>query len=122
MQRNRLIVLLGALVVIVLGFVLGSGGASKKSSASRTDKFIVNVIGGKPAGWVAQLAGRRNDTLDLTVKSDVSDEIHVHGYDFKRTVKAGGSVEFKFRATISGVFVIELEAKSEQIASLMVTT
>ena len=44
----------------------------------------------------------------------------MHGYDFHKNVSAGGSVSFSFPATIEGVFVIELEAKGEQIAQLTV--
>ena len=49
-----------------------------------------------------------------------SDEIHVHGYNFHKDVKAGGSVSFSFPAKIDGEFVIELESRGEQIASLVV--
>jgi hypothetical protein len=54
------------------------------------------------------------------VVSDVSDEIHVHGYNFHKDVKKGGSVSFDFPAKIDGIFVIELESRGEQIASLQV--
>jgi hypothetical protein len=37
-------------------------------------------------------------------------------------VVAGGAVHFAFRATIDGNFVIELESRAEQIASLTVRT
>ena len=56
--------------------------------------------------------------MRFTVTSDVADEIHVHGYDFHKDVPAGGSVTFTFPANIEGVFVIELEAKGEQIGQL----
>jgi hypothetical protein len=56
----------------------------------------------------------------FTVSSDVADEIHVHGYDLKRDVPAGGSVTFKFPARIDGVFEIELEGRKQQIAELRV--
>ena len=54
------------------------------------------------------------------VTSDIAEEVHVHGYDLHKDVAAGGTVTFNFPASISGVFVIELEARSEQIASLKV--
>jgi hypothetical protein len=55
------------------------------------------------------------------VTSDVADEIHVHGYDLKQDVPAGGSVRFSFPASIEGVFEIELEDHKEQIAQLKVS-
>jgi len=50
----------------------------------------------------------------------VSDEIHVHGYNFHKDVEKGGSVSFNFPAKIEGIFDIELESRAEQIASLQV--
>jgi hypothetical protein len=44
----------------------------------------------------------------------------VHGYDFHKNVRAGGKVSFSFPAKIDGVFVIELESRAQQIASLEV--
>ena len=52
--------------------------------------------------------------------SDVADEIHVHGYDLHKDVTKGGTVSFDFPAKMDGGFVVELESRSEQIASLKV--
>ncbi len=52
--------------------------------------------------------------------SDVSDEVHVHGYDMMKDVKAGGSVSFDFPARLEGVFEAELEGRKEQIVELRV--
>jgi len=81
----------------------------------------VVVRGGKPQGGVKKLAFSKGDQVAFRVRSDVADEIHVHGYDLKREVPAGGTATFSFRATIDGIFVVELEGRAEQIASLEVT-
>lgn len=122
MQRNRLILLALAAVVIIGGFVAASGDPSSSGHKPKTDKFTVRVVGGKPAGGIAKLSAAKSDTIELTVQSDVADEIHLHGYDYKKAVNAGGSVHFSFPASIAGIFVIELESRSEQIASLEVGT
>ena len=57
--------------------------------------------------------------MRLVVRSDVSDEIHLHGYDIPKDVKAGGSVSLTSRE-LDGVFEIELENRKEQIAELRV--
>ncbi len=44
----------------------------------------------------------------------------MHGYDLKKDVTAGGSVEFDFKATIEGRFEVELENAGTQIAMLEV--
>ena len=79
------------------------------------------VKNGKPEGGIKKLNYKKNDQVRLVVRSDVADEIHVHGYNFKKDVPANGSVQFNFPATIEGVFEIELEGRKEQIAELRVS-
>jgi hypothetical protein len=80
----------------------------------------VNVVGGKPKGGVKKLKFNKGDTIRFRVRSDVADEVHVHGYDVKKDVAAGGSATFSIPATIDGRFEVELEGRHEQIAQLEV--
>jgi FtsP/CotA-like multicopper oxidase with cupredoxin domain len=120
MGRNQRIGLLaGALVVVVIAvIVIGGGGDDKTKTASGPQ--TVTVVNGKPDGGVKTITYKKGDTVDLTVESDTADEIHIHGYDLHKDVAKGGSVHFTFPASIDGKFVVELEAKGEQIASLQV--
>jgi heme/copper-type cytochrome/quinol oxidase subunit 2 len=115
-----LVVLIAALVV---AFVLAKGSGSdnnKTSTSSSSGPVVINVVGGKPQGGVQKITVKKGQPVRFTVHSDVSDEIHVHGYNFHKDVEKGGSVSFDFPATIDGIFDIELESRSEQIASLQV--
>jgi hypothetical protein len=99
------------------------GKAPKKSKSAKpaTPPVVqIKVQGGKPVGGVGKLRVKKGDTVRFAVISDVADEVHVHGYDFKKVVKPGGRVTFSFPAKIDGVFEIELEKRAEQIASLEV--
>lgn len=79
------------------------------------------VVGnGKPVGGVAELSYEAGEDVLFKVRSDVSDELHLHGYDISKEVEAGGSVEFHFKAEIEGVFELELEQRAEPIAELQV--
>ena len=82
---------------------------------------VIVVRGGKPQGGVQELRYAKGDRVRLVVRSDVADEVHIHGYDLKQDVPAGGSVRFSFAADIEGVFEIELEERKEQIAELRVS-
>jgi hypothetical protein len=130
-------VIAAAVAVSVAGFVIASSGGngnSTKSGPSTTETTTATggtapkpaapvrivVKGGKPVGGVKDITVKKGDPVRFVVVSDVSDEIHVHGYDFHKNVKKGGSVSFDFPAKIDGVFVIELERRAEQIASLKV--
>ena len=56
---------------------------------------VVVVKGGKPEGGIKKLEYKKGDQVRFVVRSDVADEIHVHGYDFKKDVPAGGSVQLQ---------------------------
>ena len=107
----------------------GATGATGEAGATGTDKPAARkpevpaivVTGGKPAGGVKRLSFDSGDRIQFTVKSDVSDEVHVHGYDESKDVPAGGSVRFSFPARIEGVFEVELEGRHQQIAELRVS-
>jgi heme/copper-type cytochrome/quinol oxidase subunit 2 len=49
------------------------------------------------------------NTVLIRVKSDVADEVHIHGYDLVQEVAAGGSASFEFVADVPGIFEVELE-------------
>jgi uncharacterized protein (UPF0333 family) len=115
-----LVVLVAALVV---AFVLAKGSGSndnKTSTSSSSGLVVIHVVNGKAQGGIQKITVNKGQPARFTVKSDVSDEIHVHGYNVHKDVKKGGSVSFDFPATIDGIFDIELESRSEQIASLQV--
>jgi len=112
----------GAIVVAVVLLVLlkdDSGESTSTSDAGGKVPAIV-VEHGKPVGGIKDLTYNAGERVRFEVRSDVSDEIHVHGYDLMKDVEAGGSVEFDFPATIEGVFEAELEGRGEEIAELTV--
>jgi hypothetical protein len=107
-----------------------SGSQTTDDSASETGTSTapaqpavqtVRVVNGQPQGGVKRLEYKKGDRIRFKVQSDVADEIHVHGYDLKKDVTAGGSVQFSFAATIEGRFEVELENAGTQIAELEVT-
>ena len=73
----------------------------------------------------------RDDTLDrlsvpkdtrmrLVVIADVTDHVHLHGYDLMADVAPGSPAVLNFPADVSGRFEIELEDSGRQIAQLTV--
>ena len=71
-------------------------------------------------GKVTKLRFKQGDTVRFRVRSDVADEVHVHGYHLMKDVEPGETVTFSFPAEITGIFEIELEERGEQIAQLRV--
>ncbi|MEA2199538.1 MAG: hypothetical protein QOI89_134 [Solirubrobacteraceae bacterium] len=120
MSRNRRVALLAAVVVVVIvAFALASGGSSNKAKQTSGHAYIY-VVGGKPKGGVKTLTYNKGEQVVFTVVSDVADEVHVHGFNFKKGVARNGTVTFSFPATDQGGHVIELESRAEQIANLEV--
>ena len=120
MGRNQRIGLLVAAIVIIVVVAIVVGGGSSDNAKTASGPQTIDVVGGKPDGGIKTLTYKKGQTVDLTIKSDTADEIHIHGYDFHKDVAKGGSVRFTFPAKIDGKFVIELENAGQQIASLQV--
>ena len=140
---QRIGVLAVGIVALVLAFVLlrpggndggstapsGSASTTTRASASASTAqapaqptfATVRVVNGQPQGGIRTVSVKKGDRIRLRVVSDVADEIHVHGYDLKKDVAKGGSVQFSFPATIEGRFEVELEHAGTQIANLEVT-
>jgi FtsP/CotA-like multicopper oxidase with cupredoxin domain len=144
----RIGLVVATLVVIVLAFVLLSPGGDDEPTTAQTTTGTgatstgttegtatvitpppppaptfktITVTGGKPAGGVQTITVKKGERVRIAVSStDTSDEIHLHGYDLKRDLKAGGSVRFSFPADAEGIFEIELEGAGVQIGKLVV--
>jgi hypothetical protein len=80
----------------------------------------VTVRGGLPEGGVVRESTDKGDRVVVLVRSDVSDHVHVHGYDLMRDVAPGSPARIAFLATIPGRFEIELEDRGVRIAELTV--
>jgi hypothetical protein len=119
-SRNQRFVVLGLAVVIlvVAVVVIGTGGSS--DSTKDAGPTTVVVQGAKPVGGVKDVTFKKGGTVDLTVKSDTADEVHFHGYDVHKDVAKGGSVHFRFPASIEGKFVVELENHKQTLANVTV--
>jgi heme/copper-type cytochrome/quinol oxidase subunit 2 len=69
---------------------------------------------------VTELEVTEGETVRFRVRSDTADHVHVHGYDLLQDVTPGKTVTMSFKATITGIFEIELEAAGKEIARLKV--
>lgn len=114
--RNRLLGLAG--VILIAAFVgIALAPATKIRSAAPT---TIVVRDGVPLGGTHLLTYRQGTLINLTVRSDVADEVHFHGYDIHRDVAPGHPVHFLIRATIQGSYPVELEQHAETLAQITV--
>ncbi len=61
------------------------------------------------------------DLVEITVTSQVDEELHVHAYDHVAELIAGQTAVLRFEAEIPGVFEIELEGSGLQVIELTVS-
>jgi hypothetical protein len=81
---------------------------------------MVSVTDGKVTPKTHRVDVAKGSTVALMVTTDVSDEVHVHGYDLKKDVDAGDTGTIEFVADQSGVFEVELEDAALQLLQLEV--
>jgi heme/copper-type cytochrome/quinol oxidase subunit 2 len=137
-RTSRILAALATVVVLVIAFaVLSPGGddttpttrsttstaptTSTVAPAPTSSRASIVVRAGKPVGGIEKITLKKGSRAIVQVSSpDTSDEIHIHGYDLKKDLEAGGRVRFAFTAKTDGVYEIELEDAGVQIAQLVV--
>jgi hypothetical protein len=137
MQSNRTRVAIGvalvaaavALFIVLSGSDDDSGEGTSASANQRGAEVAqappmptIRLRQGEPIGGVQELSVNSGDQVRFRVVSDLAGQVHVHGYDYEKPVRTGGSVGFDFRATLEGGFEIELHhaAGESEIAELRV--
>jgi hypothetical protein len=138
---TRVLIAAGALVVAAVLFVVlrpdGDGGsASTTTAATQTTTptttvppppprpptppppahVRIVVRDGQPVGGVRRVTVSKGRRVVLVVTSDVTDHVHLHGYNVMRDVAPGRPARLSFRATIVGTVEVELEDRRLQIA------
>jgi hypothetical protein len=146
-QRRRLAGLCAVLALFGSGLLLASCGGDDGESAGTTTETTTTsetttttttttetapppppgpteirivVVDGAPKGGIVREKVQKNDRVVLVVRADVTDHIHLHGYDIMRDVAPGEPARLPFKATIPGRFEVELEDRGVQIADITV--
>jgi len=72
------------------------------------------------AAKVTRIEVSEGDQVRFRVRSDEPEELHVHGYDVTKDLEPGKTEKMSFKATIEGIFEIEFEHSTTQVAELRV--
>ena len=100
-----------------------TGSPTETTSASPTPDAVeieVEVEDGEVRG-PGDVEVRQGERVRLVVEADVSDEVHVHGYDLLAEVTPSEPAVIAFRADAPGVFEVELEGAGLPLLELTVT-
>ena len=92
------------------------------TTPERRDPVLIRITvrGGRVVGGVKRATLERGERAVLFVTADVSDHVHLHGYDRFADVAPGRPARLRFRATIAGRFEAELEDAGVPILALEV--
>jgi hypothetical protein len=138
-DRRLLYVLLAVAALVGLFIVLRQGNDDGESAstttattesepASATAPATPTVTESQVARWridsrddaLDRLSVPQGTQLRIVAIADVSDEVHVHGYELMADVAPGSPAVINFTADVAGRFEIELEQRGRQIAQLNV--
>jgi hypothetical protein len=137
---SKVVLLVVLVAAAVGGFVVLSGDDDDSGSDTTTEATnattttgnvpapptaSITVKGGEPVGGPAEVEVTKGDEVTLEISSDADGEVHVHGYEIEKPIKAGATVKVAFTADIDGKFEIEQHFESGephevQIAELTV--
>ena len=140
MTRAQRLTFLGiaAAIAVVAVILLATGGdktedasdsAQRRSTAAATatatDSAAEATATAKPppllrTGDVKALTYKQGETVRFRGRSAEKDDVHVHGYDIKQDLEPGKTATMSFKASITGIFEIELEVSGMQLAELKV--
>ena len=136
-QRRRLSGFLGVLALPCVCLALASCGGDDGDSAGTTSTETITtettpppagpteirivVVNGAPKGGIVREKVEKGDRVVVIVRSDVTDHVHLHGYDIMRDVAPDEPARLPFKATIPGRFEVELEVRGVPIADITVT-
>ena len=112
------------LTVAALGLavVAACGGSTPSSgSGTSTGRSLTVTVTGKqvtPAPDTVDLAVGK--TLTLTVTSDHDDQLHAHGFEVERDVKAGVPTTVVLKGAEPGVYEVEMHHPELKLLSVAV--
>jgi hypothetical protein len=146
--RYRWLILAGAIAMLVVLFAVLRNGDDNEASTNTTpattaattgatttvetteppattaaeQPTVVRVVvrGGKVVGGPQVHDVPFQKKVTLIVRSNIADEVHVHGYNLMRDVAPGMPVRLTFVTTLSGRFEFELEDAHLRLGELSV--
>src|SRR5215831_14222369 len=94
---------------------------AETTTTEPTKTIAITYKDGNVVGGLVHKTVDKDTKVTLVVRSDVADEVHLHGYDKHVDVTPGTPARLAFVASIPGRFVVELENRGLQIADLEVS-
>ena len=88
-------------------------------TATPPGEFSFDIAQGAVRGPLS-MAVRQGEQVSIRVRSDVADELHLHGYELSAPLPAGEEVALTFIAGKAGRFEVELHHSHRELGALEV--
>ena len=119
--RSLVIVSLAVGSLLVAGCAGSTTSAQSASPSGGVTQVRLVVKGSSVTGDTGTVAVRLGAPLQISVTSDVAEEVHVHGADISKDVEAGGTVVIDVTQKAPGRFEVELERSKRVLTRLQVS-
>jgi FtsP/CotA-like multicopper oxidase with cupredoxin domain len=83
-------------------------------------QITVSIVQKKVTPATGRIEVSKGSTVQLTVTSDVADQLHVHGYDLAAELVPGVPASVRFRADTTGLFEVETHTTDLVLFQLLV--
>lgn len=83
-------------------------------------KVRITYRDGKLSGDTGTVPIEKGADVQLMVRADVEDEVHLHGYDLAAEVAPDHTARINFKAEDAGKFIVELESLELHIVTLRI--
>lgn len=80
----------------------------------------IALVAGEPQGGEKTIEATSGQRVRIVVRSDQTDELHLHGYDIEKEAEPGKPAVFAFRADLEGIFELESHVSHGVIARVVV--
>ena len=95
-------------------------GQTAQSPSVRNDVFELVIKGGKLVEGPVVLQVHQGEQVTLSIRSDSSDELHLHGYDLHARLTPDQTTSLQFTANRTGRFGLELHQAHTELGALEV--
>ena len=112
-----------AIVAAVVAIFVIAGGVliyANQTKGGGNRQISVTVTGAKSM-TPSTLTAHLDDDVTISITSDTTGEVHLHGYDIAFNCTAGQVATHTFKADKSGQFDIEWESTSTALGTLVVS-
>jgi hypothetical protein len=109
--------------VLLVGLVVtaGCGGSDASVGTNAVKEINVSVVAGTVTPATDRIEVSKGQTVRITVRSDVTDVVHVHGYDKSAALMPDKPATVEFVADKDGLYEVEMHVTKLQLLQVAVS-